>query len=237
MIFSASKSKAPSVLKQSLITSGFILLLGIWHTISGKSNPPDSDESQEINPEAATEASTKESKSQKNKDGGWGQKFVDYINGKIEKTWKSPTKAKVVSYDIALALLPVVIAAIGAAIGAAMVGTATEDSGKYLPFFILAYVLYFVFAFWVIVSRATIGKLVYGENDVTGWPIYLWIIVPALVSGVSTAVLKDSPILSVFISLALLALITYKSQRHLSLPLSFLQEAEENSNKEKAEQG
>lgn len=230
MIFSASKSKAPSVLKQSLITSGFILLLGIWHTISGKSNPPDSDESQEINPEAATEASTKESKSQKNKDGGWGQKFVDYINGKIEKTWKPPTKAKVVSYDIALALFPTTIAAIGTA----MVGIGTEDSGK---FFILAYVLYFVFAFWVIVSRATIGKLVYGENDVTGWPIYLWIIVPALVSGASTAVLKDSPILSFFISLALLALITYKSQRHLSLPLSFLQEAEENSNKEKAEQG
>ena len=233
MIFSASKSKAPSVLKQSLITSGFILLLGIWHTISGKSNPPDSDESQEINPEAATEASTKESKSQKNKDGGWGQKFNDYINGKIDKIWKSPTKTKVVSYDIALALFPTTIAAIGTA----MVGIGTEDSGKYLPFFILAYVSYFVFALLVIASRATIGKLVYGENDVTGWPIYLWIIVPALVSGASTAVLKDSPILSFFISLALLALITYKSQRHLSLPLPFLQEAEENSNKEKAEQG
>lgn len=45
MTSSASKSKAPSVLTQSLIASGVILLLGIWHTISGKSNPPDNDES------------------------------------------------------------------------------------------------------------------------------------------------------------------------------------------------
>lgn len=217
MTSSASKSKAPSVLKQSLITSGFILLLGIFHSLTEKSSSPahtDGDKPQSVDDNLET-------------------KKQDSNSERFQKFWRKPVRWKVVSYYIALALLPVVIAAIGAA----MVGTATEDSGKYLLFFILAYVSYFVFAFWVIVSRATIGKLVYGENDVPVWSIYLWIIVPALVSGVSTAVLKDSPILSFFISLALLALITYKSQRHLSLPLSFLQEAEENSNKEKAEQG
>lgn len=58
MTSSASKSKAPSVLKQSLITSGFILLLGIWHTISGKSNPPDNDESTGLKDDGERQDST-----------------------------------------------------------------------------------------------------------------------------------------------------------------------------------
>jgi len=58
MTSSTSKNKAPSVLKQSLLTSGFILLLGIWHTISGKNNPPDSDERTGLKDEGEHQDST-----------------------------------------------------------------------------------------------------------------------------------------------------------------------------------
>ena len=106
MIFSASKSKAPSVLKQSLITSGFILLLGIWHTISGKSNPPDNDESTGLKDDGEHQDSTV---NDKNSDPRGKDEKAKWIRTKKNESKTQPCGRKVWLYEFTLSIFPTIL--------------------------------------------------------------------------------------------------------------------------------
>lgn len=227
MVLSTPSRRAPSVLKQSLITSSFILLWGIFYSLAGKNNSPDANESSgepgAIDSADNPKTNIETPKPQDNKNRSWEQKFDGYINSKLDKNWKMPTKKRIAQFNVALSLFPTVIAAIGIALST---GNTT--------FLLLAYALYGIFALWVIASRATVASLVYEENDMKVWPIFLGIMVPAIVMGFVSVVLKDLPILNFFISLVLLARIAFISHQHLSLPLSYLQDAEKNGERKNA---
>lgn len=101
MSSSASQNKAPSVLKQSLITSGVILLLGIWHTVSGKNKPSDSYELTGVKDEGEHQYSTLSDEN-------------SGPSGKDEKSEGNESKAqsrerKVWLYEFTLSIFPTIL--------------------------------------------------------------------------------------------------------------------------------
>lgn len=208
MTSSASKSKAPSTLKQSLVTSGFILLWGIFHALTEKSSSPahtGGDKPQSVDDNLKTKKQDSNSE--------WFQKI-----------WRKPVRWKVVFYDTLVALLPVVITALGISM------TVLSEYEPLMPWgniirFIVVYLVYGILV--VVVFQIRRAALFYsGETEKQEKLIILFLIVAlALLAGVLQHTLGARPLTNLAINLVLSAAVALLSQASLSLPSKYEQDA------------
>lgn len=208
MTSSASKSKAPSVLKQSLVTSGFILLWGIFHSLTEKSSSPahtDGDKPQSVDDNLETKKQDSNSE--------WFQKI-----------WRKPARWKVVFYDTLVALLPVVITALGVSM------TVLSEYEPLTPWgnivrFIVFYLLYGILV--VVVFQIRRAALFYSRETEKQekCTIPFLIVALALLAGVLQHCLGARPLTNLAITLVLSAAVALLSQAYFHLPLKYEQDA------------
>lgn len=146
----------------------------------------------------------------------------------LRKFWASPTSAKLMCYDIALALLPTIVTALGAASMVPFIKSPDKTLWENLcfllrdPYVVAVFVLYVVIAATVIESHKHIAS---GEEDKTALAIAVYIIAPLLAVGFAQSFLEEMTLMTLAVILLLSALVAYTSQHHLSIPLSYRKKA------------
>lgn len=148
----------------------------------------------------------------------------------LRKFWASPTSAKLMCYDISLALLPTIVAALGAASMVPFIKSPDKTLWENLcfllrdPYFVAVFVLYVVIAATVIESHKHIAS---GEEDKTALAIVVYIIAPLLAVGFAQSFLEEMTLMTLAVILLLTALVAYTSQHHLAIPLSYREKGDE----------
>ena len=159
----------------------------------------------------------------------------------LRKFWASPTRAKLMCYDISLALLPTIVIALGTASTVRFMKnpqlTLRENLCFLLrdPYFVAVFVLYLVITVMVIRSHKHIATIECHsdkekdkkEKDKAPWKIAFYVIAPLFVLAFAQKILETLPPAGLAITLLLSALVAYTSQHHLSIPLSYREKGDE----------
>lgn len=157
------------------------------------------------------------------------------------KFWASPTRAKLMFYDIALALLPTIVITLGTASTVLFMNNPQLPLGENLgfllcdPYFGTTFMLYLVITVTVIRSHKHIATIECHsdkekdkkEKDKAAWKIAFYVIAPLFVLAFAQKILATLPLAVLAITLLLSALVAYTSQHHLSIPLSYRKKGDE----------